>query len=221
MATGDQSNMLTRLMRQMPPWFSSASTVINAVLAGAAGALTTIYGLWAYLVAQTRLATCSGGFLDMFAQDYFGATLVRRQGQSDAALRARISALLFAEKNTRNGMIKALTILTGHAPVIREAMIPSDTGGYRVAGFGYRAAGAYGSMRMGAQCLITVYRPTGIISRNLPGYRTGPAGYRAAGSAYGTMSGRATGITDQDILDTINAVKPAGVICWVNIANAG
>lgn len=217
MATGSQSDILGRLLGRLPPWFSSANAAVSAIMAGAAAALVQIYNMWVYLVAQTRLATCSGGFLDLFAQDHFGSTLVRRPGQSDAALRARISALLFAERGTRRGMTRALTVLTGRAPIIVEMTAPGDTGGYSTNSIGYSTAGRYASVRLTAQFLITAFRPNSM--NNLPGYRTSPAGYSSPGSGYGSLSLTGGGITDQDIIDTINAVRPAGVTAWVNISN--
>ena len=219
MATGDTSDIKARLLRQLPPWFGNANTVAAALMAGAAAVLTLVYGMWTYVVAQMRLTTCTGGFLDLFAQDYFGANLLRRPGQSDAAFRTRIQALLFTEKGTRRGMVKALTILTGRAPSIWEPTTPGDNGGYSTGCMGYGVAGAYASITLGAQCLITAYRPTGTTTGNLAGYRTTPAGYSRPSTGYGSLASNSSGITDQDILDTINAVRPAGVACWVNISN--
>jgi len=222
MAIGDAANIQARLLRQMPPWFSSGNSIAAAVMSGGASVLALIYGMWVYVVAQTRLATCSGGFLDLFAQDYFGTTLVRRDGQTDAAFKLRIQALLLSEKGTRRGMVKALTILTGNPPKIWEPTTPSDNGGYRTPCMGYGVAGAYASIALGAQCLITANLGTTQAPSNLSGYRTAPAGYSSAGTAYAAASSIgqiAGGITAQDVIDTINLIRPAGVACWVNITN--
>ena len=219
MATGDKIDIATRLMSRMPPWFSSASAGVAAIFAGVASSFAQIYAMLAFVVAQMRMATTSGGFLDMFATDYFGTYVVRRIAQTDAAFLARIKALFFLQRNTRPGMIAALTILTGNAPKILELTNPGDTGGYRTSVLFYGAAGAYGSALAPGQMFLTAYRPYGVSGAFIPGYRTAPAGYRAAGNYYGNVGGNG-GVLDQDILDTINAVRPAGVTVWSRILNA-
>ena len=218
MATGDQTDISTRLMARMPPWFSAASAAVTAIFAGVSAAFAQIYAMLSFVVAQMRLGTTSGGFLDMFAADYFGSYIVRRVSQNDAALLARIKALFFMKRNTRAGMIAALTTLTGRAPKIIELMNPGDTGGYRTTGLFYGSAGCYGSLVSPGQVLMVAYRASSGVSANLPGLRTAPAGYRSAGTYYGNLGG-GSNVTDQDILDTINAVRPAGTTAWVRLSN--
>ena len=219
MATGDKTDIAGRLMSRMPPWFSGGSAAVGAIFAGAAAAFAQIYAMLAFVVAQMRLATTSGGFLDMFATDYFGGYVVRRISQTDAALLARIKALFFLQRNTRPGMIAALTVLTGNAPTILELMSPGDTGGYRTGALFYRSAGTYGSTLAPGQMFLTAYRPYGVSGAYIPGYHTAPGGYRSLGTYYGNVGGNG-GVADQDILDTINAVRPAGVTVWSRILNA-
>ena len=82
--------------------------------------------------AQTRLATASGIFLDIAAQDYLGRALPRRAGEADAAFSARLRANLLAPRATRAGLVEALNNLTGRAPVVFEPLNAADTGGYNV-----------------------------------------------------------------------------------------
>lgn len=74
-----------------------------------------------------RLATMSGAFLDMAADDYFGeSSLVRQASETDAVYRKRISASLFAERNTRQAVTNAIVAATGVQPVIIETLNASD-----------------------------------------------------------------------------------------------
>jgi len=74
--------------------------------------------------------------------------LPRNPGEPDTAFRTRIQARIFLEKGTRNGMIKALTLLTGRAPKIFEPARPLDTGAYNAGILAYGAAGGYGSLQL-------------------------------------------------------------------------
>ncbi|HHW4682388.1 MAG TPA: hypothetical protein ACQGQI_04225, partial [Xylella sp.] len=88
------------------------------------------------------------GWLDIIATDFFGSSLRRKSGQSDASFRNRLLIHLFRERATRNGLVKVLTDLTGRTPVIFEPQRPLDTGSYGGPLIGYGQAGGYGSMRL-------------------------------------------------------------------------
>ncbi len=130
MAVGDQSDVLARLKAVLPPWFSSPTPVLDAVLSGYAWAGSFVYGLYAYAKQQTRMKTATDGWLDMFAGDFFGSSLIRAAGQTDASFRARIIANLFRERATRNAIIRVLQDLTGRTPIVFEAERPADTGAW-------------------------------------------------------------------------------------------
>ena len=179
-------------------WFGSATPVLDAVLSGIAAALAGVYTLAAYARLQTRISTATDGFLDLISQDFFGGTLPRRMRESDAAFRARILAELLAEKGTRRGMIRALTALTGRAPIIFEPARPADTGGYNVGGCGYGVAGGYGSTRLPTQAFVIAYRPLGQGIPNLGGYGSSPWAGTASGGqlAYASLSQVQGAVTD-------------------------
>ena len=122
MATGDQTDILSRLKALLPTrWFGTRADTpddVDGVMTGAANALAFIYSLYAYAKQQTRIATATDGWLDMIAADFFGAALLRKTGQSDTSYRAAINARLLREKGTRNAVTIALTALTGRAPTI-------------------------------------------------------------------------------------------------------
>jgi hypothetical protein len=137
MAIGDNNDMLGRLKSLIPyRWFAFVAPLRDAVLGGLADQLAWIYSFIGYATAQTRLATMSGIWLDLFAYDFFGLKLKRR-GSVDDIFRARISAELLRERVTRAGMVRAITDLTGKAPVIFEPWNTGDTGGWDSVGMAY------------------------------------------------------------------------------------
>lgn len=221
---GDQSDFLRRLKAVMPNWwFPDVTPILDAVLTGCANAWAWNYQMLAFVKTQSRRLTASGVFLDMIASDFFGAFIRRRVNEPDAALSTRIGKELFREKGTRAGMIAALTDLTGNAPDIFEPANTFDTGGYNIAR-GYSIAGGYGSLLLSYQCFITVFRPHGQGVSNVAGYGTlggffgMPGGYGVGAIEYVTPSMFAPQISDQDILDVIEDVRPVATIAWTRIS---
>jgi hypothetical protein len=194
MATGDRADITARLKALLPRWFGTGATpVLDGLLQGPASALAFIYNLFAYAKLQTRIKSATDGFLDLISGDFFGVRLLRRAGQGDNSYRAVILATLLRLKVSRQGMINALTTLTGRAPIIIEGDRPADTGAYdAVNAYWDSPLGVWGE-RLPYQCAVIVYRP-------LPGT-----------DQYG--------VTDEDIRLTIEAVKPAGTIVWFQIQN--
>ena len=163
MSTGDQADFVTRIARELPKrWFGDASPVLSGALAAFANVGAACYAMVQFARAQMRLGTMSGGWLDLFALDYFGTEFPRR-GKSDDRYRTAIKAELLRERVTRAGIAKALFDLTGRAPRIVEPWNPNDTGAYgsprtayaggvpyptRVTGYG-GTVGGYGRGRIG------------------------------------------------------------------------
>lgn len=172
MATGDTQDMAARLRAVLPPWFGPATPVLDAVLAGIGAVFSTIYGLIAFVRAQTRIATASGVFLDMAAADFFGPALRRAPGESDDALRAAIEANLLAPKATRGALAATLTRLAGTPPAIFEPARPADTGAYGMA-LGYGVAGGWGSLALPYQCFVTLTLAPDVGIANVAGYGMG------------------------------------------------
>lgn len=221
MATGDKADMSSRLALLMPNgWFTvGLSSLRDAVLAGAASALSFAYQLLAYVQLQTRIATATDGFLDMISGDFFGTTLVRASGQTDASFRARIISSLFRERGTRNAVSIVLTQLTGRAPLIFEPMRPADTGAYGI-GAGYGAGGAYGSMLLPMQAFVTAFRPHGTGVPSVAGYGSPSAGYSLGSQAeYAALSMVQGALTDADIYAAIESVRPATYTIWTRISS--
>ena len=112
-------------------------------------------------------------------------------------------------------MIQAFTLLTGRAPIIFEPANPLDTKCYNSTAF-YNGTGRYGSVNLPFQTFLIAYRPYVQSFGVLSAYNDN-AYYD---SSYYTNSALIAGaVTDQDILNTVDSVKPAGTIVWVNIQN--
>ncbi len=217
MATGDSNDILARVKATIPfYWFAYIAPLRDAVLGGLADAAAWCYAWITYAKAQARIATSTGPFLDLIALDYTGRYL-QRNGASDPVFLAKIKATILQERVTRAGMISALTTLTGTAPKIFEPWNTNDTGGYGTGHLAYGQAGGYGSMQLPAQVFITVTRgaPSGI--PNVGGYGNPLGGYGIGAIEYAGPQIEQSGITDQDIYDTIVATKPTGTIAWTKI----
>ena len=221
MAIGDQNDMLARIKMLLPQrWFPDSTPVLDALLSGAAWALSLIYSLVQFAQSQTRIATATGGFLDLISYDFFGNNLPRNPQEADSAFRTRILATLLRPKATRPGMIAVLTALTGRAPIIFEPARPADTGAYGASICGYGAAGGYGSLLLPAQAFITAYRPASSGIPNVAGYGSPSGGYSTPSRAvYASLSEVQGAVTDADIYATIAATKAAGTEMWVRLSN--
>jgi hypothetical protein len=216
---GDQQDISARLKALLPNgWFRDETPILDAVLSGIAWALSFAYGLIAYARLQTRIDTATDGFLDLISYDFFGDSLPRKSGESDAAFRSRIQAALFPEKGTRQAMIRMLELLTGRTPIIFEPSRPADTGAYNTNTMGYGVAGAYGSLMLPAQAFITAYRPTGQGVPGVAGYGN-PQGAYNTGSRieYASAELIAGAVKDSDIYAAISNTAPAGTLMWTRI----
>jgi hypothetical protein len=218
---GDQTDGASRVRSLLPfGWFEAgASPVLDAVLQGYGWAISWAYALLAYVKLQTRIATASGAWLDLIAFDFFGRALLRKPGQTDAALRARILASLFQEKATRKGMVEAIATLTGNAPFIFEPTNASDTGGYG-AGCAYGLAGGYGTLTRSWTAYMIVQLPAQAGVVGLTGYGAFNTGYGVGQAQYEALADLTSTLGDEDVFDAIDAVRPAGVTVWVNIGGS-
>jgi len=222
--TGSPSDILARLKAVLPAnWYADTTPILDGLLAGLAAGWSGLYGLLQTVRLQTRIATATGGFLDMIAQDFFGGRLVRRIGQSDDALRGRITLELLRERGTRGSIAAVLTELTGHAPQIFEPARATDTGGYGVAGaMGYGVAGKWGSLMLPFQAFVTAYRPSSSGIAAVAGYGSTAGGSGAGGWGVGTIEyadlAMVQGqVTDADIYQAVADVLPVATIAWTAI----
>ena len=128
---GDAADMAARLRLGLPRrWFADQAPVLDGLLAGLASGWAGLHALLQEVRQQARLATATGGFLDLAAADLFGGTLGRRDGEADDAFRARIGRALHRERVTRAGLVDAAAE-AGSTALVFEPARPGDTGVYR------------------------------------------------------------------------------------------
>lgn len=217
--TGDTDDMLARIKAVLPArWFPDVTPLLDGVITGLADAASWLYALLANVKLQTRIGTATGGFLDMIANDFFGARVTRFPGQGDAAFRTRIETELLRERGTRPALISVLEDLTGRTPVIFEPARPADTRAWGVA-LGYGAAGGWGSLMLPFQCFVTAFRPVGQGIGPVTGWGAGAGGWGTGVIGYGSMDMAASDVSDDDINAAIAGVMPVAAIAWTSISN--
>lgn len=215
--TGDSDDVRERLRSALPTgWFSDDAPVLTAVLQGFAAALAFAYSLYAYARQQTRIMTATDGWLDMIAADFFGTRIRRKSGQTDASFRNTIRINLFRERGTRRALVQVLTDITGNVPEVFEPAFPPDTGGLG-AGLYLGAAGGIGSVVLPYQCFVKIKRPPGLGLGSIAGLGSNTFGLAESGNAAVYGNSMVDGVTDADIYEAINSVKPEGTIVWTQI----
>lgn len=219
-ATGSADDMAGRLKALLPRgWFGPTTPVLEALLGGFGALWSSLYGAIAYARQQGRIATASGVFLDMAAQDYLGPTFRRRPGETDAAFSARVRAEVIAPRATRAAVVAATVRATGRTGVVFEPFNPADTGGYGEPPLGYGVGGGYGSLAMPYQVFVTAYRPNTTLAGGTGGYNDGPGGYDTAPLAYGAAAAGTGAVSDDEIYAEIAGVLPVNAIAWTRLAN--
>ncbi len=230
MPTGDRTDMMARMRAVLPArWFPDDAPVLDSVLAGLGDVWASVFGVYSFLVPQLRISTATGSMLDLISRDFFDADLLRRSGESDAALRARIIRELFRECGTRTAAVRVLTDLVDRTPIVFEPAYPHDTGGYGEAGSGvcnglaYGVAGGYGSLRLPFEFFISGIRGSRSTIANVMGYYAGSGwaggGYGVGAFEYASISWTEGQITDADMFAAINGVRPAATIAWMRIVD--
>jgi hypothetical protein len=229
MSVGSQSDIVARLQSYLPRrWFGDFSSVpvINGVLNGIASAMSLMYALIVYFQAQTRLQTSTDGWVDMWAADFFGTSLPRNTGESDAGYISRVQAEFLLRRATRPAMQQALTALTGRAPVIFEPSRPLDSGclGKNQGANSFFRVARFGSIAAPYSALITVLRP---IPRVL--VEPGSAYFDAAATSafhtplsqgyFGNLAAETQAATDGDVYSVINATRPLATNIGVALTN--
>lgn len=219
MATGDQSDIFSRLKGLLPPtWFGELNPFLNGVLTACSSALAWCYALYVYAKMQTRIGTSTDGWLDLVAYDFFGNNLRRSGGQEDELFRNQIKINLFRERGTRQAIINILEELTGQTPVIFEPQRPQDTGAYGGPTIGYGLAGGYGSLVLPYQAFVTAFRPKGSGVPYIAGYSSNPSGFSIPSRGQYSSQKMVTGtVTDAQVYEAVASVKMEGTIVWVRL----
>lgn len=218
MATGDNDDLLRRFKQTLPNWFTDETPILDALLTGCVAVWAFIYSLYNYAALQTRIRTASDGWLDMIAADFFGTTIIRKPGQSDASFLNTIIINLFRERGTRAAITAILIDLTGRVPIIYEPQRPADTGAYRAPNSGYGVAGAYGSVLLPTQAFVVAFRPMTSGIPYVAGYGSTPAGYGVPSRGeYASLEMVQGAVTDAEIFAAIDSVKCEGTTVWTSI----
>lgn len=219
MATGDTADIKARLRALIPAdWFPDSAPVVDAVLTGLATVYNATYALILYARAQMRVQTATGGFLDLAAYDFFGFRVKRKPSQTDESFRLTINREVLRARATRPGILQALQNLTGNRARMLEAANPCDTGGWGTWFFALDDHGYWGDNSLPYQLFLDVVQPVGAGIPNISGLDNPQSGY-GAGTFFLVDLAMVVGVvTTQDIYDTIEATRAAGVTAWVNIA---
>lgn len=221
MAIGDTNNNLARLLATLAPWFPDPANapVLTAVLTGIADAFAFVYSYFSFAVLQTRIATATGGWLDLIAWDFFGGRFVRRFGETDPSFQPRILQEILRPRQTRASIVLMLQQLTGRSPVIYEAWNTGDEGSYSTGDMAYGAGLGYGSLAYNDQIFVTAFRPNSNGVPLVSGYGMVGGGYGIGSFSYIDIAQVTGPITDAEIAARIQQTVAAGVTAWVNIAN--
>lgn len=210
-------DMTGRLRGLLPAsWFGSGDTpVLTALLTGFGTPLAWAHRLYGFVLAQARLATSSGVFIDLFSLDFFGKGLPRRSGETDGSYLPRVQGELVRQRNTRAAVARALTDLTGTAPTLMEPWNPSDCAalGYT---FGVGVGAPLGSLSLTDQVFITVKTPGYAGVPGVAGIGTGAGGV-GVGALATIGSQRTGGVTNAEIYATVLRNVAAGIRAWVKI----
>ena len=225
MATGDVTDIKARLRQLMPPWFPAVgqAPVIDAVLTGVATLLASTYALIAYARAQTRIATAYGPFLDLVAWDYFGGVFLRYTGEADAAFRARILQQLILPRVTRQAIQSALQTLTGYKVRVIEAWSPADVGVLGTIYLDVDNATTPGRItdpsllcQFFIECVLPLTQPYG--NNAMPALNQNI--YLDASTTGYIFDPEPGSSAEQIVYDFVNAMRAAGVICWLRFVPA-
>ncbi len=215
---GDSEDMLRRGKALIPRgWFPDQSPTLDSVLSGFADVAAHCYDLLGFVGRQSRLASSSGAFLDLSAYDFFGLRVRRKKGQSDDSFRQTILKEIFRERVTRAGIKRAVEDLTGLEARMFEPFNARDTGGLDTGYLGFDMVGRFGAVDMPRQIFIATLNPVGAGIPRAPGFDDGLGGLDVAPEQFGDLSKVLGPVTQQDIYDTINATRAAGVTAWVAI----
>ena len=149
--------MAARLRLTLPEgWFADEAPLRDALVTGLGAAWASLHSLLQQVRLQSRLATVSGGLLDLACRDFFGTAVRRRGGEGDAAFRERLRQAMRRSRGTRPAVIAAAAAAGWEARVFEPAQ-PRDTGAYGVPdGLAWGVAGGWGSLAMPLECLVTV-----------------------------------------------------------------
>lgn len=180
---GDPTDISARLKRYLPRWFGSAEStpILDALLWGIASIFAAVYDLVVFARLQGRIATSTGGWLDLTAFSFLGDLLPRFTREIEDSYRDRLRREIFRDRNTRQAGIDILTELTGAAPFVYEAWYGPVCGGLGSPSFALGRTGRLGSRGAPAQVIFHLPLPQNYGIPNRPGLGSLLPGGAAAG----------------------------------------
>ena len=204
------------LVSKLPKgWFSSVATasgIIGAILSGYAWSFGYVMGIAQFVALQIYLQTTSGGFLDLWAYDFLGTFVLRKEGEADISFRNRVSAYIFAPTVSKGAIVTLLTRLGFTSPVVREAFSPNDTAAFSgTFYFGGGGNARFGSQNYPGQIFVEAGLPLVADSESIPAFNEV---YFNSDPAYMT-SPPSTLLTLSDLYDAVNFIRAAGILAWV------
>lgn len=209
------ADIAARLKRYLPKWFgrtADPTPVLDSLLLGLGTALAGIRSLIAYAALQTRIATATGGWLELIAFDFFGADFPRFNAEPDADYSRRIRQETLRQRNTRAAIDSAVFDITGMHPHIFEGFHAPTNGGYGTPAFAFGRAGRWGSNTSPFHVIVTMPRPTGYTIPYRGGWGSQTGGYGSGNFSFVDDSSlQGHGATAADILAAINRVRAAGI----------
>lgn len=221
--TGSQDDILGRLKRLMPNgWFGPDGSfpAVEAALAGLGAAFARVYALYAFAKLQTRLATMTGGWLELAASDFFD-NFKRLRGEIDPRYGRRLRLEVFRDRNTRNAIDRAVYDLTGQHPDVFEAWRPGCCGGLDTPSFALDITGRLGDLTPRFETIISIPQPQNFGIPNWPGLDVSLAGLDANFALVSDDDIIGAGPTTADILAALERVRTASHTYWVNFTQLG
>jgi hypothetical protein len=219
---GTEADVSSRLRSWLPPWFGNdpdQAPAKEATIAGPAWALSFIFDLVGFAKLQTRIATATGGWLELIANDYLGPTFRRLFGEPDPSYSTRIRREILRHRNTRKAVRQAVEDLTGVTPIIYEPWRPADCGGLGSPSLSLGVAGVLGSRGARREAFITVPYPQGYGIPNRTGL--GDPLCALGAPSFGLCDDQdiaGSGATIQDICAAVERVRPVAMTLYLQFS---
>lgn len=219
MATGDVADCTARIAATLPPWVPTSLPIINAVLTGLGKGFSHVYHLISFVRTQSRIATATGGFLDIIAADFFGTNMLRRAAEPDSVYQARLLKELLRPRVTLAAIKQMLIDLTGRTPSIIVPGNPGNIGGLDIGTLALDTDGCSIFAGVNNQIFITAFRPIGNGVPLVSGLDSFPSGLDVGNISLVDLSQITGPLTDAEITAQILRTVAAGIDAEISISS--